>query len=118
MTTRREFLLQSTAVAAGAVLFPAVANAVGSQPNVTFPTAAHDRLSIASYPFRDFITPGDYAKDALKSKPKMEITDFAAHIIERFHVNKIEPWSAHFRSLEPRYLAEFRAALDKAKASV
>jgi sugar phosphate isomerase/epimerase len=33
-------------------------------------------------------------------------------------VNKIEPWSHHFRSLDPKYIADFRAALDRANASV
>jgi sugar phosphate isomerase/epimerase len=73
---------------------------------------------VASYPFRDFISPGDYATAALKSTPKMEIAEFAAHIGQRFHINKIEPWSAHFRSLEPKYLADFRSALDRTKAAV
>ena len=118
MTTRREFLSQSAAFAAGTALLPALANAAESQPNVSFPATLHDRLAVASYPFRDFITPGDYAKDALKSAPKMEIAQFAAHISERFHIKNIEPWSAHFRSLEPKYLADFRTALDTAKSSV
>jgi sugar phosphate isomerase/epimerase len=118
MKTRREFLTQSAAFAAGTVLLPALPSAAESQPNVAFPSTPHDRIAVASYPFRDFISPGNYANDALKSTPKMEITQFAAHISERFHVNKIEPWSAHFRSLEPKYLADFRAALDTAKSSV
>ena len=118
MKTRREFLSQSAALAAGTILFPALARASASQPNVNFPTSVRDRLAVASYPFRDFILPAKYATEALKSTPKMEITEFAAHVIERFHINKIEPWSAHFRSLEPKYLADFRVALDRAKASV
>src|SRR6266436_6997102 len=118
MKTRREFLNQSVTLAAGTLLLPALARASASQPNVSFPTNPRDRIAVASYPFRDFISPGDYATAALKSTPKMEIAEFAAHISERFHVNKIEPWSAHFRSLEPKYLADFRSALDRAKASV
>jgi sugar phosphate isomerase/epimerase len=118
MKTRREFLSQSVTLAAGTLLLPALARASASQPNVSFPTDPRDRIAVASYPFRDFISPGDYATAALKSTPKMEITEFAAHVIERFHINKIEPWSAHFRSLEPKYLADFRSALERAKASV
>ena len=118
METRREFLSHSAAFAAGTVLLPALARASESQPNVKFPANLHDRIAVASYPFRDFISPGNYATAALKSTPKMEIADFAAHISERFHVNRIEPWSAHFRSLEPKYLADFRTALDRAQASV
>ena len=118
MKTRREFLNHSVTLAAGTLLLPALARASASQPNVSFPTDPRDRIAVASYPFRDFISPGDYATAALKSTPKMEITEFAAHVIERFHINKIEPWSAHFRSLEPKYLADFRSALERAKASV
>src|SRR6266850_3280857 len=106
MKTRREFLSQSAALAAGTMLFPALARASAAQPNVSFPTSVRDRIAVASYPFRDFISPGDYATAALKSTPKMEIAEFAAHVIERFHVNKIEPWGAHFRSLEPKYLSD------------
>jgi len=118
MKTRREFLSQSAALAAGTMLFPALAGASESQPNVSFPTKLRDRIAVASYPFRDFISPGDYATAALKSTPKLEIAEFAGHVIDRFHINKIEPWSAHFRSLEPKYLADLRSALDRAKASV
>jgi sugar phosphate isomerase/epimerase len=98
-------------------LLPSLAEA-SSGPNVAFPTNLRDRIVIASYPFRDFILPAEYVTPAAKSAPKMEITEFAAHVSDRFGINKIEPWSAHFRSLEPSYLAGFRAALDKAKASV
>src|SRR5882724_4934393 len=118
MNTRREFLYQSAALTAGAAMLPVLAKASASQPNVSFPTNPRDRTAVASYPFRDFIAPGDYATAALKSTPKMEIAEFATHISERFHINKIEPWSSHFRSLESKYLADFRSALDRAKASV
>jgi sugar phosphate isomerase/epimerase len=119
MTTRREFLSQSARLAAGTVLLPPLARASTSQPNVTFPANLRDRIAVASYPFRDFIVPAQYVTPAAsKTGPKMEIAEFAAHIIDRFHINKVEPWSAHFRSLEPKYLADFRTALDRAKASV
>lgn len=117
MNTRREFLSQSAALAAGMML-PKLAEASTSQPNVTFPSNVRDRLAVASYPFRDFILPGEYTTEAAKTSKKMEITEFAAHVIDRFHVNKIEPWSHHFRSLDAKYIADFRAALDRANASV
>jgi sugar phosphate isomerase/epimerase len=98
-------------------LLPSLAEA-SSGPNVTFPTNVRDRIAIASYPFRDFIAPAEYVSDAAKNTPKMELTEFAAHAISRFNINKIEPWSAHFRSLEPKYLDSFRSALEKAKAMV
>jgi sugar phosphate isomerase/epimerase len=118
MKTRREFLSDSAALAAAQMLLPSLAKAAPSQPNVSFPSSVRERIAVASYPFRDFILPGEYVTPAAKSTPKMEITEFSAHMIERFQVNKIEPWSRHFRSLEPKYLADFRSALDRAKASV
>ena len=117
MNTRRDFLSQAAALAAG-IMLPKLAHAAGAQPNVNFPSNVRDRIAIASYPFRDFILPGEYTTPAAKSAPKMEITEFAAHVSARFHVNKIEPWSAHFRSLEPKYLAGFRSALDRAQCAV
>jgi sugar phosphate isomerase/epimerase len=117
MNTRREFLCQSATIAAGALLLPRIARAA-SEPNVAFPALTRDRIAIASYPFRNFIAPGEYATPATKSTPKMEITEFAAHVIERLHVNKIEPWSNHFRSLDAKYIEGFRSALDKANAMV
>jgi len=40
----------------------------------------------------------------------MDLKDFAAQIPAKFNVNKIEPWSAHFASLDPEYLEQFRFA--------
>jgi sugar phosphate isomerase/epimerase len=116
MKTRREFLSHSAALA-GTLLVPNLAEASPS-PNVAFPASPRDRIAVASYPFRDFILPAEYVSDAAKNAPKMELTEFAAHVVSRFNVNKIEPWSAHFRSLDPKYLESFRAALDKAKGMV
>jgi sugar phosphate isomerase/epimerase len=87
------------------------------EPHVQFPTAPHDRISVASYPFRKFIVGfGEAASEA--PNPQMELKDFAAHVIAKFGVNKIEPWSWHFRSLEKSYLEELRTAMDKAGAKI
>ena len=48
----------------------------------------------------------------------MELKDFAAHVAEKFNVHNIEPWSPHFPSTNPKYLEEFRAAVDKAHSAV
>ena len=48
----------------------------------------------------------------------MDLKDFAAHVISKFDINKIEPWSRHFRSLDPSYLAQFRAAVERARATL
>jgi len=91
---------------------PALAHG-SSAPNLQFPAQARDRIAISSYPFRQFIV-GD---DSQATKP-MELKDFAAHVVERFHINKIEPWTGHFPSTESKYLKQFRASVEKAKASI
>ena len=48
----------------------------------------------------------------------MELKDFAAHVVEKFNVHHIEPWSPIFPSTEPKYLEQFRAAVEKAHSSV
>jgi len=110
-------------LAAGALLSPSRAAANPTQPNVAFPANPRDRLAVASYPFRDFILPtegGSASASASSSStsPKMELTQFAAHVKSRFNINKIEPWSSHFRSLEPKYLDDLRTALNTAKSTV
>lgn len=48
----------------------------------------------------------------------MELKDFAAHVAEKFNVHHIEAWSPIFPSTDPKYLGQFRAAVEKAKSSV
>jgi sugar phosphate isomerase/epimerase len=125
--TRRRFLSNSAATLAGALLYRARDFAAeDGQPHIAFPIAARDRIAIASYPFRQFLTPADPGEPSAPSttqqsttpQPKMELKDFAAHVAEKFKINKIEPWSVHFISQEPRYLNEMRAAFDKAQVTV
>jgi sugar phosphate isomerase/epimerase len=112
-TTRREFVTQCAAAAAGALVLPGVLQAA-SGPSVHFPSAARERVAIACYPFREFIV-GPRHKEG---NPAIEFKDFAAHVKERFHVNHIEPWSALFASTDAAYLASFRAAVEKAGAGI
>ena len=79
-----------------------------------FPAAARERIAIASYPFRDFIV----GRDDKAASGKMELKEFAAHVVAKFNINKIEPWSAHFRSLDPAYLEELRAAVANARGTI
>jgi sugar phosphate isomerase/epimerase len=89
----------------------------GAVPRVQFPTGAHDRLAVASYPFRKVIAGfGEAAKEA--TNVQMQLKDFAAHVIAKFGVNKIEPWSWHFRSLEKNYLEELRTSVEKAGGAI
>jgi sugar phosphate isomerase/epimerase len=122
-TTRRQFLAQSAGAEAGTWLLPAVARAAAkSEPSVQFPMTPRDRVAVAAYPFREFIvgwkgwdgnSPG-----AVPASQRMELKDFAAHVAEKFNVHKIEPWSPVFPSTEPKYLEQFRAAVEKARSAI
>ena len=83
-------------------------------PSVKFPTAARERIAIASYPFRDFIA----SREDKNPGGKMGLKEFAAHVSAKFNIKKIEPWSPHFRSLEKAYLEELRAAVEKAGGAI
>jgi sugar phosphate isomerase/epimerase len=77
-----------------------------SVPNVHFAKDPRERIAVASYPFREFVS-GQHDEKSSTSK-KMPLKDFPAHVASKFNVKKIEPWSEHFQSLEPGYLDELR----------
>ena len=110
---RRDFLA-GMALATGAIFVPSLSHAASSHPSVHFPSIPRERISICSYPFREFIA-GDRHKDG---NPSMDLKDFAAHVVEKFNVNKIEPWTHHFPSTDPDYLQDFRKGLEKTGVSV
>jgi sugar phosphate isomerase/epimerase len=118
--TRRDFLTQAAATGVAAsfcsVLDIIDASAASSEPNIKFPTEPRERIAIASYPFRNFIAGSPY-QDAAAAQ-KIDFKDFAAHVSEKFNIRKIEPWSRHFRSLDAKYLDEFREAVAKAHGAV
>jgi sugar phosphate isomerase/epimerase len=96
-------------------LVPALARANANRtPNLQFPSQPRERIAIASYPFREFIA----GSNQKKGNPAMDLRDFAAHVIAKFNINKIEPWTGHFPSTDARYLEQFRAAVEKAQAAV
>ncbi len=111
-TTRRRFLQQCAATTAGVWLAPALAHA-SSGPNIQFPSQPRERIAVASYPFREFI-----AGERSKAANPMDLKDFAAHVVEKFQVNKIEPWTGHFPSTDGKYLEQFRAAVEQANAAL
>lgn len=119
--SRRRFLVQTATVSAGACLFP---GSLVSQspapaepgPHLKFPSTPHDRICIASYPFREFITGKDARKDS--ATPPMDLKDFAAHVKQKFKIDKIEPWSGHFPSTDPKYIEQFRATVDRAQCYI
>jgi sugar phosphate isomerase/epimerase len=86
----------------------------GAGPSMRFPAAARERIAIASYPFREFIA----GKEDKSGGGKMELKEFAAHVNAKFNIKKIEPWSAHFRSLEKAYLEELRVAVGQAGGAI
>jgi sugar phosphate isomerase/epimerase len=121
-TTRRNFLGQCAGVAAGAWLFPGFVRAAGSVPSVKFPSDPHQRVAVAAYPFREFIvgwkgwdgkTPSSVPADQ-----QIELKNFAAHIIEKFNVHKIELWSPVFPSTDTKYLDQLHGAVLKAGSAV
>jgi len=122
-TNRRNFIGQCAGAAAAAWLFPQLAHAAGnSAPSVQFPTAPRDRVSVAAYPFREFIVGWKGWDGKSPSKvplaQQMELKDFAAHVAEKFNVHKIELWSPIFPSTDPKYLEQFRAAVEQAHSAV
>jgi sugar phosphate isomerase/epimerase len=99
----------------GPELFAGMGTALAAEgPSILFPGAARDRIAIASYPFRDFIA----GREDKSGGAKMELKEFAAHVSAKFNIKKIEPWSAHFRSLEKAYLEELREAVAKAGGAI
>jgi sugar phosphate isomerase/epimerase len=113
--TRRRFLSRCAAAAAAAAGAPGVCAAQGqNRPNAQFPVDARARVAVASYPFREFIAGPEHKA----GNPAIALQDFAAHVVQRFRVHRIEPWSAHFPSTDATYLGQFRAAVEKAGAGV
>jgi sugar phosphate isomerase/epimerase len=119
--TRREFIEQSSAAALGACLlhgFPPTT----SRPSVHFPSTQRERVAVAAYPFREYIVGwmgwNGKTPSTVPRTQQMELKDFAAHVVERFNVHHIEPWSPIFPSADPEYLEQFRTAVEKAHSSV
>lgn len=104
-------------MAAGATVLPPLKAADIGGPHVQFPSEPRERIAIASYPFRDFIA-GRSEHGGNSAAQKMDIKDFAAHVGGKFNVRKIEPWSEHFRSVDAKYLEEFRVTVEKARGAV
>ncbi|HLV85663.1 MAG TPA: sugar phosphate isomerase/epimerase family protein [Candidatus Sulfotelmatobacter sp.] len=78
-------------------------------------------MSVAAYPFREYIMGWKGDGDAASTVPRaqqIELKDFAAHVVKKFNVRHIEPWSPVFPSTNPKYLDDFRAATEKAGCSV
>jgi len=123
VTTRRHFIGRCAVAAAGAYLLPERADAAEkSAPSIKFPSLPRERVAVAAYSFREFIVgwKGGDGKSPSSVPPaqRMELKDFAAHVAEKFNVHKIEPWSRVFPSTDPKYLEQFRGAVEKAGSAV
>lgn len=121
-TTRRTFLEQCSAGAAGACLLHALPFPTNSGPSVHFPSAPRERVAVAAYPFREYIVGwkgwDGKTPSSVPAARQIELKDFAAHVAEKFNVHHIEPWSPIFPSTDPKYLEQFRVAVDRAHSSV
>jgi sugar phosphate isomerase/epimerase len=100
-----------------------LARGAGSSiPDVKFPSNPRDRVAVAAYPFREYIVGwkgwDGKTPSTVPAAQQMQLKDFAAHVAEKFNVHHIEPWSPIFPSTDPKYLEEFRAAVEKAHSSV
>jgi len=120
--TRRTFVGQCAGATAGAWLLPALVKASASGPSVKFPANPRDRVAVAAYPFREFLVgwkgwDGNSPSKVPRSQ-QIELKDFAAHIAEKFNVHHIEPWSPIFPSTDPKFLEEFRVAVEQAHSSI
>jgi len=118
--SRRVFLKRSSVAALTPALHSPVADIASwlgqsGEPSLRFPNQPRERISVASYPFREFIA-GQHGDKSVAAS-KMPLKDFAAHVVEKFHIRKIEPWSEHFLSIEPGYLDEIRDAATRAGSS-
>ncbi len=120
--TRRSFLETLSTLAAGTMLAGTTPDSLfaaspQNKPHINFPTAPHDRISVASYPFRMFIdAPHNRARDA--KQKGFPLTQFPAEVVEKFGVHGIEPLSEHFESTDPAYLDKFRSSVEKAKVRI
>lgn len=85
-----------------------------SAPTLQFPSQPRERIAVASYPFREFIAGPEHKR----GNPAMALEEFAAHVLSKFGINKIEPWSGHFPSTSPKYLEQFRAAIEKTRGKI
>jgi sugar phosphate isomerase/epimerase len=122
--SRREFLRSSTAACGTAIggaticsVFEPSLVLAQAKPAMHFPTAARERLAVATWPFRAEI---ESARNEYRDrmKPGLDLCDFLAKIPDEFGVSGLEPLSTHFSSTNGRYLQDFRKAIEDAHMHV
>ena len=82
-----------------------------ADPALRFPSAPRDRLAIASYSLRTLLR-------SRSSTPKLDIKDFPAFVVDRFHVHNVEILGQHLPSADATYLADYRSRLTAAGVRV
>src|SRR3954451_12076110 len=104
-------------VAMALLLGPAKGFSANDAPSIRFPSAARDRLAVASYPFRASIdTPRNRAKNS--QAQLMNMKQFVAMVPEKFQVRNVELLGEHVPSKDPEALAELRAACKTAGVQI
>jgi L-ribulose-5-phosphate 3-epimerase len=124
--SRRIFLSRLGALSAAAKFSRCVEGSAGraegleepfAGPDLHFPTAPRGRIAVSSWPFRAYVE-SPTNPDRNPKIPGMDLRDFPAHVVKEFNIRKIEPIFNQFRSTDPQYLREFRAAIEKAGSHV
>lgn len=121
-TTRREFFGQCAGAAASAWLAPGRAWASDSAPAVVFPSAPRERIAVSAYPFRDFLVGwkgwDGKTPSSVPAAQQIALKDFAAHVVDRFRIHRVELWSPVFPSTDAKFVEELRAVIAKAGSMV
>lgn len=115
--SRRTFLKSVSGLAAAGLAeayLPVAFPAPDVEPHILFPTRPRDRIAVPSYPFRAYIE-SPKNRDRNDDLPGMNLLDFPGHVVEKFNIHNIEPLGAHFTSLQPDYLDDFRKAMQRTR---
>jgi len=79
-------------------------------------------VAVAAYPFREYIVGwkgwDGKTPSTVPAAQQIQLKDFPAHVVERFNLRHIELWSRIFPSTDPKYLEEFRSAVEKAGSAI
>jgi sugar phosphate isomerase/epimerase len=110
-TNRRKFLI------ATALIIPIRRLMAAAAPNLHFPTAARERLAVASWSFREYL---DTAENRAKKShgSLMDLKQFPAMVADRYNIHNVEILGQHMPSTTPDYLKELRAAVQHAGSHV
>lgn len=124
--SRRMFIRNVGALGGAAGLIPFLDSSValaeepdapGAGPHLRFPAAPQARIAVSSWPFRAYVE-SPTNSDRNPKLPGMDLIDFAALVVKEFNIRNIEPIFNQFRSTDPQYLRELRAAVERAGSHV